>query len=91
MYGKPCPKIKPVRLKGNKRTKLKKDVYDRDEGLCQRCGKWLPRTIDGAWHFLLCAHLSHKIPVGKGGSDTMENCEILCFDCHRAVHEEKYE
>lgn len=41
---------------------------------------WEYRGLDflpGAWE----AH--HIIPVSKGGRDTVENCQILCIDCHK--------
>jgi 5-methylcytosine-specific restriction endonuclease McrA len=30
----------------------------------------------------------HKVPAKAGGSDTLENCEILCKDCHKHRHQE---
>jgi len=28
----------------------------------------------------------HKIPVSENGPATVENCQILCTDCHTTVH-----
>jgi 5-methylcytosine-specific restriction endonuclease McrA len=28
----------------------------------------------------------HKVPVAEGGTGTLENCQILCMDCHTTVH-----
>jgi len=27
----------------------------------------------------------HKVPQDKGGEDNLENCEILCIACFKAV------
>ena len=48
-----------------------------------RCGKvlnWYARGNDyayGGWE----AH--HIVPVYRGGSDTLSNCQILCIPCHK--------
>lgn len=48
-----------------------------------RCGKvlnWNSRGDDyspSGWE----AH--HKVPVYQGGSDTLDNCQILCIPCHK--------
>jgi 5-methylcytosine-specific restriction protein A len=57
------------------------DAWKRAGGECERCGKQLTwenncREGRGCWE----AH--HKTSVAAGGSDTLSNCEILCFDCH---------
>lgn len=48
-------------------------------GRCEWCGRdW----NDG---YMLYAH--HKIPVNDNGKDTLENCEMLCRDCHSKRHQ----
>ena len=29
-----------------------------------------------------CWEAHHKVAESSGGSNTLSNCEILCFDCH---------
>ena len=41
-------------------------------GRCERCGKQLGTK----WH----AH--HRTAQVAGGSDGLQNCEVLCVDCH---------
>jgi len=49
-------------------------------GRCERCGiavsnnrpKWHPQR----------AHMNHLVPLGRGGTDTLENCELICQACH---------
>jgi len=69
-------------------------AWKRSQGRCEchnsKCGHyiwgcnnklvWEYRGMDllpGAWE----AH--HIVPVSKGGPDTVENCQILCIDCHK--------
>ena len=54
-------------------ARVKREVVQRDEGKCQWkladggiCGSTLELEID------------HVVPRGKGGSDTIDNCRILC-------------
>ena len=50
-------------------------VFNRCEGKCQMCEKWVPykeRQVD------------HIVPVYKGGTNEMSNLWLLCKDCHRA-------
>lgn len=46
---------------------------------CEGCGR---RWDDG---YMLYCH--HKQPVMEGGSDKLENCEMLCRDCHAKRHQ----
>ena len=79
----PQPKNKPIRLKGADYTKLKEEVYARDGGQCQTCKKRVPLRIGGIFNPFLCANLSHVIHRSLGGSDTLENTIIQCFECHQ--------
>lgn len=70
------PKHKPVRLKGKKLIALYRAAYERDGGHCVKCGRWIePGTIP-----------HHKRHKSQGGSDTMENLETLCMECHAGKH-----
>ena len=54
--------------------KMKRAAYERQGGVCPRCGQ----------HFELSKmHADHIIPWSKGGSTTKENCQMLCADCNR--------
>jgi len=69
-------------LKGKAYAELKKRVYKRDSGMCQKCYRWLPLTESGVFNVFTCAHLCHIKSKGSGGSDTEENTYIGCFKCH---------
>ena len=82
----PCPKKIAIRIKGRAYHQLKEQVYNRDNGQCQVCGKWLPMMLVAYLILFTCAHLSHKKSRGSGGDDTPENTEILCFEHHMKKH-----
>ena len=52
---------------------LRRQVFQRAEGLCQRCGH--PVT----WQTM---HMDERKARGEGGEQSMENCWALCYDCH---------
>lgn len=65
--------------------RLRRFVFKRAGGNCEvkkrgkRCGKYAP--WDGYRH----GELSHIIARKRGGSDTPENTEWACWECHRTV------
>ena len=52
-------------------SNVKREVWRRDQGRCARCGSRENLEYD------------HIIPVGKGGSNTARNIELLCQECNR--------
>jgi 5-methylcytosine-specific restriction endonuclease McrA len=57
-------------------------AWDRAGGKCETCKKQLSfdnrgREGRGKWE----AH--HKKAAKDGGADTLSNCKILCFECHK--------
>lgn len=77
-----------IRLSGAEMNALRSKVMD-DSGMrCKECGRrvfddvadWMPNK----------AHLAHIVGRGRGGSDTRENVEIRCGECHfRFEHQPK--
>ena len=56
--------------------------FKENGGKCEGCKKTLSwdnrgRKGWGKWE----AH--HKVPLSKGGSDSIRNLKILCWDCHK--------
>lgn len=49
-------------------------VFNRDNHTCQYCGKKAPGVV---------LEIDHKIPVSKGGDNSMNNLVTSCFDCNR--------
>lgn len=67
------PKPNRIRLKGAAKTALRRRVFERDGWRCKQCDR------PCSW---ASGHLAHIVSVGAGGSDTEENTELLCADCH---------
>ncbi len=69
-------KRSPIRRKAPYRARvaIKREVARRDNGTCQRCAR--------RGH-----HVHHKLPRGRGGTDSHENLVLLCHPCHRWVHD----
>lgn len=78
----PNPKQKPLRLKGKARTDFRRQLCNRANARCERCGQWAPLLDDGVFNKFTCGHVRHKISRGAGGEDTFENCDWWCWDCH---------
>ena len=51
----------------------KRTLYDRQEGRCVYCRRYFPVDI---------MHVDHKKPISKGGSDEMDNLQVLCPTCN---------
>jgi 5-methylcytosine-specific restriction endonuclease McrA len=71
----PLPSI--IRLKGRprfnpfKKVELnRKNVFKRDNGMCQYCGSTTDLTLD------------HVIPKSKGGKSTWDNLVTACMKCN---------
>lgn len=60
------PRIDAVRV-------IRDAVYKRANGQCERCGKRL------TWRQM---HMDEKVSRGDGGEVAIDNCWVLCADCH---------
>jgi 5-methylcytosine-specific restriction protein A len=82
---------------GKKKPNLKQGssvVYERDpavkawvlecaKGICERCSEPAPFINESGEPFL---ELHHVLPLGDGGSDTVQNAAAVCPNCHRRCH-----
>lgn len=84
-----CPEDRLVWMtKAEAVGKIREQVYERSRGLhgpgCERCG----RSI--TWDSF---EMHETIPRGKGGEQSLENCEALCRSCHQtgpdAAHKDR--
>jgi len=67
-----------------KRRLLKWQLYNEQQGLCAKCGRFL-WWDDNHREAANYPHLSHKERLSKGkktGVTTRKNCEVLCAECH---------
>ncbi|MBQ9566257.1 MAG: DUF262 domain-containing protein, partial [Synergistaceae bacterium] len=54
--------------------RMKRAAYERQKGICARCGK--PFELEAM-------QADHITPWSKGGRTVSENCQMLCADCNR--------
>ena len=78
----PQPKPQRVKLKPYEYSKLKTDIWVARGCICEKCFTFLPRKQ---------AHLHHIKRKSQGGSDEWDNLELICYDCHRAIHDGRLE
>lgn len=77
--------VKPLdaatrRVTGSQRQKRRFSIWKEDPH-CASCRR-LVGYPDGF-------ELDHIIPLFKGGADTVENCQVLCTECHKAKTREE--
>ena len=72
------PKKKRIKRVGKKMQELRREVFNREKGLCQMCKEYAPLNGE-LWYR---GHLAHIKSKGAGGDDVAENCRWLCFICH---------
>ena len=58
-------------------VKIKKQVVERSGNRCERCGIDFDEEFMGEFH--------HIIPVVYKGYNHIDNCSLLCRDCHRVA------
>ena len=84
-------RIKLKRLSNNSKKKerkrnpiesrLRHEVFKRDNYKCKECGKTKEETI---------LHVDHIIPVAQGGNDELDNLQTLCQACNLAKSNRKW-
>lgn len=59
---------------------LKKAIYFRDNGVCQKCG----RDLSGTFQIVeeRGIHFDHIVPLEKGGTNDTTNFQLLCSKCN---------
>ena len=78
----PDPKNKPIRLKGEEYSELRKNVGKRAGWRCENCYAFAPLTVEGMFDVFTCGHVRHIKSRGSGGGDTMDNAQWWCYSCH---------
>lgn len=73
-----------VRLAGKELEALRRDCLKRDKSQCKKCGRTVSDKFP-AWHPLKY-DMAHKQSRGAGGSDTLDNVETNCHECHMQTH-----
>lgn len=85
-HGKQCPKRKAYQTQGqdrgnrhargygNRWERIRRQVLDRDDKLCQECSRHGIATAAYA--------VDHIRPKAQGGTDDPDNLQSLCKRCH---------
>ncbi len=63
---------------GREWERLRKQVIERDKYLCQACLRATPQRVTQG------REVDHKLAKANGGTDELDNLELLCGPCHRA-------
>jgi|SRR5690625_3974099 len=72
---RPYKRRKPVRRKRNNFSKkVRQEVYEENNGLCQQCGG-------------IGTEIHHVYPRSRGGRGVKTNALLVCHDCHREIHQ----
>lgn len=58
-----------------------KKLYEEQEGKCFYCGD----ALDGAYH------VDHVIPISRGGSNNLDNLQLLCQCCNLSKHDKTHD
>ena len=70
-----------IRLKASFVSTVKySDIYRRDKGVCQLCGKKISDRCQ--WPDLMCGSLDHIIPLSLGGTHEPKNVQLAHFMCN---------
>lgn len=64
-----CPAEPPARRR-NLHPAIRAAIFDRDGKACRQCGDDSKPTVD------------HIVAVARGGSDDLENLQVLCKPCN---------
>lgn len=73
-----------VRPQGAAWTAMKVAVWDRDNWVCQKCGRTCARRQHGNATLGYWATVDHVVPVVLGGWDDPVNLQTLCQRCNHA-------
>jgi hypothetical protein len=75
--------MKKVRLEFS--NVVKRKAKERAKNRCERCGVDFDSDFKGEYH--------HIVPVYLGGTNNLDNCTLLCHNCHSIAPnvKEKYD
>lgn len=76
-----------IRCKVDFTKRQKRDIYIRDEGICQYCGIICLLDVDIDHPHKV--NIDHIIPVEEGGTNDISNGQVLCLSCHKEKHSAK--
>jgi len=73
--------VRKAWLRAGTRCECKRTTHKWHVGRCVQNLSWR----DGGKETIVGWEAHHKVSQDKGGEDSLENCEILCMACYKAV------
>jgi len=74
-------KKKKIKKRDPIETRLRHEVFKKDNYKCKECGKGKEETT---------LHCDHILPVAQGGTDELDNLQTLCQSCNFAKSNRKW-
>ena len=66
-------------------------IYEKFDGVCQKCGYTSRWKRPRPWpHTRSGMHVHHIRKISNGGSHSIDNLILLCYECHRRQHPDHY-
>ena len=65
----------------------RREIYIRDNGICQKCGKLCEIDVDKNHPDKV--NIDHIIPIVFGGTNNIDNGRVLCFTCNQEKRNEE--
>ena len=81
-------RIPAIRLHGQLRQRIDKNLFAAYHGECAVCHWWIPEWM-GCYKKKETLHglnYHHIIPIAEGGTSENENVVLLCPNCHKMAH-----
>ena len=76
-----------IRCKVDFTKRQKRDIYIRDNGICQNCG--IITRLDVSCNHPEKTNIDHIFAVENGGVNMIVNGQVLCLLCHKQKHSAK--
>lgn len=81
-YRKQQKKIKNGSFRAGVAQDIREFIKNRDNNTCQMCCKY-----DESYNM----QVHHITPVSDGGTDEYTNLILLCYECHKTVHQKNWQ
>ena len=81
------PKKKRIKATPKEWKELRRQVFEREKGICQICGQYAPlHDMDGNYDPFTCGDACHIKSRGAGGDDVLDNLRWVHHTGHMKEH-----